>query len=93
MKAGSGIGRETANAFADAGAKAVVFADLDEASAVQAAEESRQFAKHAYYLSLPMQVDVASELSVQNAVDESVRRFGRIDYGVNNAGVSVCLAD
>lgn len=33
-------------------------------------------------------VDVANEASLQRAVDETLRAFGRVDYLVNNAGVA-----
>src|SRR5688572_14356944 len=35
---------------------------------------------------LPLEVDLASEVSVQAAIDKTIAAFGRIDRVVNNAG-------
>lgn len=65
----------------------VVFADIDEPRAQQAAEESKSYAKHPEYAALVVGVDVVDEASVQAMVDKTVEAFGRIDYCVNCAGV------
>jgi NAD(P)-dependent dehydrogenase (short-subunit alcohol dehydrogenase family) len=36
---------------------------------------------------LPLNIDVAKEASINKAVADAVRQFGRIDYAVNNAGI------
>ncbi|KAJ4425213.1 hypothetical protein N0V82_000022 [Gnomoniopsis sp. IMI 355080] len=87
--AASGIGRETALAFADAGAKAVIFADLNLEGAQKAAEESKQGAKHTEYRALAFQLDIAEGSSVQSLVATALVVFGRIDYAVNSAGVDL----
>ncbi|XXH01659.1 hypothetical protein Hte_008019 [Hypoxylon texense] len=87
--AGSGIGRECASAFAAEGARAVVLADLDYDAAVQAARESEAAATNPNYKSLPITVDVCDVASVERMVKEAVKAFGRIDYGLNSAGIGV----
>ena len=86
-KAGSGIGRETAFAFAEAGAAAVVFADINLASAQAAAEQSKSFASDPTYEGVAAGVDVGDLSSVAALVKATAERFGRIDYCVNSAGV------
>ena len=71
--AGSGIGRETARAFAAQGAEVVV-CDLDEKAA-------RETGGHAY------QVDVSDEAAMRKFADEVVARHGVPDIVVNNAGI------
>ncbi|ETS80725.1 hypothetical protein PFICI_08254 [Pestalotiopsis fici W106-1] len=87
--AASGIGKETAIAFAEAGAKGVVFADINDEGARAAAEESRQYAKHAGYRALAIKVDVTDAKSVQDLVASAVKDFERIDYAVNSAGIDL----
>lgn len=74
-------------AFAEAGARAVVFADANEQGARDAAEESKSISRNADYRSLALKVDIASEDSVQRMVDTTVNEFGRVDYSVNSAGI------
>lgn len=38
---------------------------------------------------LPLEVDLVSEQSVANAITETITKFGRIDYVVNNAGYGI----
>lgn len=90
-QAASGIGRETALAFAEAGAKAVVFADINLEEAKKAADESKKEARHAEYRALAVELDIAEEASVQNLITTILQEFGRIDYAVNSAGVSTVL--
>ncbi len=80
---GSGIGRAMCVAFADAGAAAVVAADLDgdrAAQTVAAIGEGRAVAET---------VDVARSDSVQALVERTTARFGRIDVFCSNAGIIV----
>ncbi|HVW42556.1 MAG TPA: SDR family oxidoreductase [Amycolatopsis sp.] len=71
--AGSGIGRETARAFAAKGAEVVV-CDLDE-------DAARETGGHAY------EVDVSDEAAMRKFADEVVARHGVPDIVVNNAGI------
>lgn len=87
-QAASGIGKETALALAEAGVRAIALADINEQGALEAAQESRRYAKHASYRSLAIKVDIVDEESVQTIVDTTFREFGRIDFSVNSAGVS-----
>jgi NAD(P)-dependent dehydrogenase (short-subunit alcohol dehydrogenase family) len=76
--AGSGIGAATARGFAAAGAKVVVL-DLDPAAGEQVAGELG-----ADFLA----ADVAEPAQTANAVAEVIRRYGRLDVLVNNAGIT-----
>jgi NAD(P)-dependent dehydrogenase (short-subunit alcohol dehydrogenase family) len=82
--AGSGIGRATALRFAEEGARAVVCADIDAASAARTAAEVRALGAGA--------LDVVCDVSDAHQVDAMVRAcvdtFGRLDCAHNNAGVS-----
>jgi NAD(P)-dependent dehydrogenase (short-subunit alcohol dehydrogenase family) len=91
QKAAGGIGKETALAFAEAGAKGVVFADIDDTGAKAVAEESKKSAKQVEYRALAVKVDMDDAESVQNLITTAVNEFGRIDYAVNSAGVSIAL--
>ena len=86
-QAASGIGRDAALAFAEAGASGIVFADLDVGGARDAAEKSKRLASHSDYRCLVVRVDITDVKSVQAMVDSAVKEFGRIDYSVNCAGV------
>ncbi len=86
--AGSGIGRDCAFAYSAEGAAGVAFADIDEAAAQAAAEESEAFAANPAYRTIHVRVDVSDEESVDDMVRRTVEAFGRVDYGVNSAGVS-----
>jgi NAD(P)-dependent dehydrogenase (short-subunit alcohol dehydrogenase family) len=88
LKAAGGIGKETALAFAEAGARGVVFADVNHEGIKAAAEESSKYARHAEYRALAIKVDLTDAQSVQDLVETTVKEFGRIDYAVNSAGVS-----
>ena len=86
-QAASGIGKETALAFAEAGAIGVVIADINEEGALAAAEESKKCAENANFKAIAVKVDITDEASVENMVRTTVEEFGRIDYNVNSAGV------
>ena len=80
--AGRGIGQGIATVLAFRGAT-VVLADIDEASAVAAAEEIAGAGGTA----MAVRGDVTDQQSMNEAAAETVSRFGRIDVCVANAGV------
>jgi dihydroanticapsin dehydrogenase len=82
--AGAGIGRATAQLFAEEGA-AVVIAERDATSGRDAAAEIVARGGRAHFV----QTDVADEASVRRGVEETVRVFGSIHVLVNNAAVFV----
>jgi NAD(P)-dependent dehydrogenase (short-subunit alcohol dehydrogenase family) len=77
----TGIGRATALEFARAGARVVV-AGRRDAEGAQLAAELRQLGAEAEYI----RADVRHETDVKSLVDQTVKRFGRLDVAVNNAG-------
>ena len=81
--AGSGIGRETALAFAREGAEVVV-SDIDEASVKDTAAQiaARGGVAHAYA------VDVADAEAVERFAEQVCAEHGVPDIVVNNAGVA-----
>jgi NAD(P)-dependent dehydrogenase (short-subunit alcohol dehydrogenase family) len=86
--AGSGMGLETAKAFAASGA-AVALADINEVSVGKAAE---QLAK-AGYKAIGICCDVSDEQQVKEMVETTVTTFGRLDAAYNNAGVQSLVTD
>lgn len=73
----AGIGKATAERFAEEGAK-VIICDLAEEAGKQVAETmGAEFFK----------VNVGDHQAVQDWVDEVVKKHGRIDVMINNAGV------
>lgn len=80
---GSGIGLETALAFAAQGARVAV-ADRDE----DKAEETVDIIGRAGGEALAFGVDVARDEAVRGAVDRTAEAFGRLDYAFNNAGIT-----
>ncbi|OTA98255.1 hypothetical protein M426DRAFT_42768, partial [Hypoxylon sp. CI-4A] len=86
--AAGGIGKETAIVFAEAGALGVIFADINEEGAQEAAEQSRNHATNKDFRPLSIYVDISDENSVHIMADTTISEFGRIDYSINSAGVS-----
>jgi len=80
--AGRGIGRETANLLAQAGAS-VTIADLDEASAQGVATEIRSRGG----VALAVKTDVTNPADAQAMAAAALAAYGRIDILVNNAAV------
>jgi short-subunit dehydrogenase len=73
--ASSGIGRETALAFAAAGAQVVA-----------AARREALLRELAGPRLLPVPTDITKDADVHRLIDTTIARFGRIDILVNNAG-------
>jgi NAD(P)-dependent dehydrogenase (short-subunit alcohol dehydrogenase family) len=84
---GSGIGRATAERFAEEGAK-VAIADIDDSAGEAAAKSARarggQSGGDAHFV----HCDVRERASVEAAVAETVKRFGKLTILHNNAGGS-----
>src|ERR1700682_2786023 len=76
----TGIGRATAHAFADEGSKIVISGRREEAGRQLEAELRAKGVEAEFILA-----DVRKEEDVQNLVDKTVARFGRLDVAVNNA--------
>src|SRR6202790_1253627 len=80
----SGIGKEIARTFAQAGAKLVI-ADLNLEAAGSAAAELDSSRRRA----IGVAMDVTSESQVDAGMAAAVAAFGRIDILVSNAGVQI----
>jgi 3-oxoacyl-[acyl-carrier protein] reductase len=81
--AGRGIGRATATRFAREGAR-VCLADVEPGGAAEAAGALVDGGMDAF----ATRMDVTSRTEVENAVETTVERYGRLDILVNNAGIS-----
>jgi NAD(P)-dependent dehydrogenase (short-subunit alcohol dehydrogenase family) len=77
----TGIGRATALAFANGGARVVVSGRRDE-EGQKLVIELRATGAEAEFV----RADVRHEDDVKNLIDKTVARFGRLDVAVNNAG-------
>ncbi|WP_439534089.1 SDR family NAD(P)-dependent oxidoreductase [Polymorphobacter sp.] len=89
----AGIGGQVARLLALAGAKVMMVArresELDAARARIISElEDIGFSGVERRVRTLANIDVADLASLQHAMDETIRAFGRIDYLINNAGVS-----
>jgi len=80
--AGSGIGRATAMAFAREGAKVVV-ADI----VVEGGEETVRMIKKAGGEAFFVKSDASQEADALTLVEKTVKKYGRLDCAVNNAGI------
>jgi NAD(P)-dependent dehydrogenase (short-subunit alcohol dehydrogenase family) len=79
--AGKGIGRATAIAFAQEGAR-LALADFDAEANSQTAKLIRNEGGEA----ITVHVDVTSENDVRSAIEETMSEFGRLDVAFNNVG-------
>ena len=84
---GGGIGRATAERFAEEGAK-VVIAEINPDVGASAADSARAFSRNSGGDGHFIATDVSDADSVQSAIAETVDRFGRLDILHNNAGGS-----
>ncbi|MCR9141543.1 MAG: 3-oxoacyl-ACP reductase FabG [bacterium] len=80
---GRGIGKATAQMFADHGAKVVV-SDIDEGVCKEAAEEIGRSGAEV----LPIVANITKREEVDAMMDKTVEKWGKIDTLVNNAGVT-----
>lgn len=80
--AGSGIGRETSVRFARRGA-AVAIADVSR----KGGEETLRLVQEAGAEGIFLDCDVSCREDAARMVQETLDRFGRLDFAVNNAGI------
>jgi NAD(P)-dependent dehydrogenase (short-subunit alcohol dehydrogenase family) len=81
--AGSGIGRASAILFAKEGAK-VVLASLDKKRGDRVVRDIIREGGEAFFL----RTDVSVSSDVKHLMDETVRRYDRLDVAFNNAGIN-----
>lgn len=79
--AGSGIGAATAKRFAAEGAKVVLNARTEEKLKTVAADMNAED-------TLIYPADVSQQSAVEGLIEATVKRFGRLDVLVNNAGIA-----
>lgn len=82
--AGAGIGRATAQAFAQQGVKVVV-SDVDAKGGEATVELIRAAGGDATFI----RCDVTRDAEVKALVDGTVAAYGRLDYAFNNAGIEI----
>ncbi len=80
--AAAGIGRETALIVAREGAK-VVLSDIQEERGKEVAQEIRKNGGEALFFA----ADVSKPEEVEHLVETAIKRFGKLDYACNNAGI------
>ena len=80
--ASSGIGRSTALAFADRGARVALAARREDELAALVAEIEAMGGEATY-----LQTDVSVANDVERMVAHTIDKFGRLDFAVNNAGI------
>lgn len=80
---GQGLGKVFCRAFAEAGADVVV-AELNPQTGPATAQEIEAMGRR----SLFVETDVRRRESVQAMVDQALRTFGRVDFVMNNAGIT-----
>src|ERR1700751_4220555 len=80
----SGIGKATALAFAEAGAKLVITGRREKEGAEVASEINKTGGTAAL-----VRADVAKDADVQKAVDFVLSTHGRLDVAFNNAGIEI----
>jgi NAD(P)-dependent dehydrogenase (short-subunit alcohol dehydrogenase family) len=80
--AAGGIGRATAEAFAQAGASVAV-ADID----LPGAEETAEIIKNGGGSALAIHTDVSDSSACKDMVAQTVATFGGLDFAHNNAGI------
>lgn len=82
----SGIGRATAIAFAQKGAKIVIASRREKES-----EETVAMIKEIGSEAIFIKTDITQAIQVENLVNQTINTYGRLDYAFNNAGTEGIL--
>ena len=80
---GSGIGEATVLRFSEEGAK-VVINDVNEEDANSVADKIKAKGREAFVCI----ADVCNKSDVENMINQTIEKFGRLDILVNNAGIN-----
>lgn len=80
---GQGLGKVFCRAFAEAGADVVV-AEINPETGLETVVELQQMGRRARYV----QTDVSDRASVQAMAERCLAEYGRIDFLMNNAGIT-----
>lgn len=80
--AASGIGKELAHAFAGEGAR-IAICDLNG----EAAEQEAASLRNQGFSAIGIGCNVTDEKALNQGIDETVAKFGRLDILINNAGL------
>jgi 2-deoxy-D-gluconate 3-dehydrogenase len=80
--AGSGIGKAIAKGVVQAGAE-IVISGRNEERLEKVADELRAFGGPV----VPIQLDISKMGEIKNLVDRALKKFGKIDFLFNNAGI------
>lgn len=78
----AGIGKSTAKLFAGQGSKVIV-SDIQEEEGSKTVSEIEDLGGQAIFI----KCDVADKQEVKELVEKSIEKYGRLDFGVNNAGI------
>ncbi|KAL1860381.1 hypothetical protein Daus18300_009294 [Diaporthe australafricana] len=83
--AAKGLGQATATAFARHGVSRLAIADID----MHGLQKTRELLRAQYpeVKVMKLQLDVRHSEQVEEGLSEVVRKFGRLDIAVNNAGI------
>ena len=81
---GSGIGQALAVALAEAGAD-VAIADINAAGAADTCAQIENLGRR----TLAIAADVTAKDQVENMIDSVLTAWGRLDLGVNSAGIAL----
>ena len=85
--AASGIGKATALSFAKAGASVVV-SDLNEADGEKVVSEINENGGTACFI----KCNIGEKTDVQNLIDQTITKFGSLDFAVFSAGIAGTLS-
>lgn len=80
--AGSGIGKSIAISYAKEGAK-VILNDINESNGQSVVDQIKSKGGEAFFI----EADVSKEEEVQNLVQKTVVKYGKLDIACNNAGI------
>ncbi len=81
--AGSGMGKATAQIFANEGSKVIV-TDVNEEDAIKVSEQIQSDGGESIAVSL----DVTNESQISECLSKTIESFGKLDHLINNAGIA-----
>ncbi|KAI1355391.1 NAD(P)-binding protein [Xylaria sp. FL0043] len=86
---GNGIGKATALGFAREGAIGIMIADIDQQAAGNTALECKAVGVAPSFRSESLYIDITNEATVDQAMKQTMKSFGRLDHCVITAGIAL----